>query len=172
VAEEEFPLTPRWTITITDDPKETTGAMQAKKEWCETGRGVVVPWKCDHFGHMNVRFYAEAFDDASFHIWSVIGMPIDDIEMKYGLIGVLASMKIDFLQEMKVGQLFVVESAITRVGTKSFAYTERMRNTHTGVTHATADIVEVFFDKKKRKAAEIPDDVHDLLDARLVANNG
>ena len=140
--------------------------------WYETGRGVVVPWKCDHFGHMNVRFYAEAFDDASFHIWSAIGVPIGEMEEKDGLIGIVASLKIDFLQEMRVGQLWVVESAITRVGSKSFTYRERMRDTHSGVVHATADLVEVFFDKVERKAAPIPDGVRALLEARLIADDG
>ena len=140
--------------------------------WSETGRGVVVPWKCDHFGHMNVRFYAEAFDDASFHIWSVIGVPITEMEEEQGLIGVVASLKIDFLQEMRVGQLYVIESAITRVGGKSFTYRERMRDTHSGVVHATADLVEVFFDKVERKAAPIPDGVRALLEARLIADDG
>lgn len=143
-------------------------AVQETDGWHETGRGVVVPWKCDHFGHMNVRFYAEAFDDASFHIWSVIGIPIAELEAQ-GLIGVVASLKIDFLQEIRVGQLYVVESAITRVGSKSFTYRERLRETHSGVIHATADLVEVFFDKDARQAAPIPDDVRALLEAKLVA---
>lgn len=135
--------------------------------WHETGRGVVVPWKCDHFGHMNVRFYAEAFDDASFHIWSVIGVPIDELDEKHGLIGVVASLKIDFLQEIRVGQLYVVESALTRIGSKSFTYRQRMRDTHSGVVHATADLVEVFFDKAERKAAPIPEGVRGRLEAKL-----
>jgi len=135
--------------------------------WYETGRGVVVPWKCDHFGHMNVRFYAEAFDDASFHIWSVIGIPVSDLEDQ-GLIGVVASLKIDFLQEITVGQLYLIESAITRIGGKSFTYRERMIETHTGAVHATADMVEVFFDKQDRKAAPIPDRVRTLLEAKLL----
>ena len=145
-----------------------TGATEAG--WHETGRGVAAPWKCDHFGHMNVRFYAEAFDDASFHIWSVIGVPIDELDEKHGLIGVVASLKIDFLQEIRAGQLYVVESAILRVGTKSFTYRERMRDTHSGVVHAAADLVEVFFDKAERKAAPIPEDVRRLLEAKLVAD--
>ena len=141
----------------------------AEEGWYETGRGVVVPWKCDHFGHMNVRFYAEAFDDASFHIWSAIGVPIIEMEERLGLIGVVASLKIDFLQEMRVGQLWAIESAIVRVGSKSFTYRERMRDTHSGVVHATADLVEVFFDKADRKAAPIPDDIRAILEAKLTA---
>ncbi len=137
--------------------------------WYETGRGVVVPWKCDHFGHLNVRFYAEAFDDASFHIWSAIGVPIGEIEEQDGLIGVVASMKIDFLAEMRVGQLWIVDSAILRVGTKSFTYRERMRDTHSGRVHATADLVEVFFDKRERRAAPMPERVRTLLEAKRLA---
>ena len=38
-----------------------------------------------------------------------------------------------------------------------------MRDTHSGVVHATADLVEVLFDKVERKAAPIPDYVRDLL---------
>jgi len=32
-------------------------------------RGVVHPWYCDTFGHMNVRWYSHFFDDAAFHLW-------------------------------------------------------------------------------------------------------
>ena len=137
--------------------------------WYETGRGVVVPWKCDHFGHLNVRFYAEAFDDASFHIWSAIGVPIGALDEDHGLIGVVASLKIDFLQEMRVGQLWLIESAILRVGSKSFTYRERMRDTHSGAVHATADLVEVMFDKRERRAAPIPDGLRTLLEAKLIS---
>ena len=35
--------------------------------WVETNRAVVFPWHCDHFGHMNGRWYAPIFDDAGFH---------------------------------------------------------------------------------------------------------
>jgi len=31
-------------------------------------RGVVHPWYCDTFGHMNVRWYSHFFDDAAFHL--------------------------------------------------------------------------------------------------------
>ena len=41
--------------------------------WMETYRGVVFPWHCDQFGHMNVRWYAHIFDDAAFHIWPLLG---------------------------------------------------------------------------------------------------
>ena len=33
----------------------------------ETWRGMAHPWNCDTMGHMNTRFYAAIYDDASFH---------------------------------------------------------------------------------------------------------
>ena len=43
-------------------------------QWLETYRGVVLPWHCDQFGHMNVRWYAHFFDDAGFHVWARNGI--------------------------------------------------------------------------------------------------
>ena len=39
------------------------------ENWLETHRSLVFPWHCDQFGHMNVRWYAHFFDDATFHMW-------------------------------------------------------------------------------------------------------
>ena len=46
-----------------------------------------------------------------------------------------------------------------------------MRDTHSGAVHATADLVEVLFDKVERTAAPIPDYVRDLLEAKLIAGD-
>ena len=48
-------------------------------EWTETNRGVVFPWQCDHYGHLNVRYYTHFFDDAGFQIWSLIGLTLEEI---------------------------------------------------------------------------------------------
>lgn len=34
---------------------------------------VVHSWMCDHFGHLNVRHYAAAFDDAALSFWARMG---------------------------------------------------------------------------------------------------
>jgi len=36
--------------------------------------GGVYPWCCDHMGHMNVMWYAEKFDEATWHLLSQIGI--------------------------------------------------------------------------------------------------
>lgn len=45
----------------------------------ETFRGIVLPGQCDHFGHLNVRYYAHFFDDGAFHLWSLFGYSLRDM---------------------------------------------------------------------------------------------
>lgn len=37
-------------------------------------------WQCDHFGHLNARYYAAAFDDAVFVFWDGNGISIPAAE--------------------------------------------------------------------------------------------
>ena len=38
------------------------------KNWIEVYRSIVLPSHCDHLGHMNVRYYAQHFDDGGFQM--------------------------------------------------------------------------------------------------------
>ena len=60
-----------------------------------TNRGVVFPWQCDHYGHLNVRYYTHFFDDASFHIWSLIGLKMAQIHER-GVHPVVAEIRVCF----------------------------------------------------------------------------
>jgi acyl-CoA thioester hydrolase len=132
----------------------------------ETHRAVVFPWHCDHMGHMNVRWYAHAFDDAGFHMWSQIGLSHATLG-KRGLGTVIARTETEFKHEASAGELLVVRSAFTRLGTKSLTMSQRMTNAETGVLCAAQDAVEVFFDLKARAAVPIPDDIRAKLEPVL-----
>jgi acyl-CoA thioester hydrolase len=137
-------------------------------EWRETFRGVVFPWNCDHIGHMNVRWYAHHFDDAGFHLWSVIGLPQSEMHAR-GIGLVVAQIKIDYIREMKAGDLLVVKSGFIHVGNRSLKHLARMSNADTGVLCATQETVEVFFDPKTRKSAPMPEDIRRKLLDHVVA---
>lgn len=137
-------------------------------EWRETFRGVVFPWNCDHIGHMNVRWYAHHFDDAGFHLWSVIGLPQSAMHAK-GIGLVVAQIKIDYVREMKAGELLVIKSGFIHVGNRSLKHLARMSNADTGVLCATQETVEVFFDPKTRKSAPMPDDIRQRLLEHVVS---
>lgn len=120
-------------------------------------RGVVHPWHHDIFGHMNVRHYAPFFDDASFHFHAVLGLSLDDMLKTHGVHVVTARAYTNFVQELKAGDLFVVDGAVKRLGTRSVTLFLRMHHAETGALHATYEITEVFFDPATRKSAPMPD---------------
>ena len=123
----------------------------------ETFRGVVLPSMCDHFGHMNVRWYAWHFDDASFHLWTLAGLSHREM-LQRGMHVVAAQTTNRFVREMKAGGLFVVRAAFTKIGTKSVTHLARMFDADTLELTASQETVEVFFDPRSRSSTAIPDD--------------
>ena len=136
-------------------------------QWMETNRTVVFPAQCDHLGHMNVRYYAHAFDDASFHAWARIGITFEAMH-EAGAVTVVAHTATDFIAEVKAGSLIKVESAFVKLGGKSTTYRQRLVNAETGTLHARQTVVEVFFDLETRKSVAMPARFRDIIAANLV----
>lgn len=133
-------------------------------------KGVVHPWHCDSFGHMNVRWYAHFFDDGAYHIWSAYWGSHQKMEREFGVHTVTARATTDFIQELVAGDLIVIDCIVTRVGTKSCTFKERMMHVDTGVPHATYEVTEVFFDPATRTAAAMPQPIRECLEP-LVATD-
>ena len=134
-------------------------------EYRELLRGVIHPWHHDHFGHMNVRHYAPFFDDATYHIWTVLGLSYREMQEKHGPHCVTAAATTSFVKELVAGDLIRIEGAVSRVGGKSVTFHLRMLHADTGELHATYDITDVFFDPATRKAAPMPDEIRAELEA-------
>ena len=128
-------------------------------------RGVVHPWHHDHFGHMNVRHYAPFFDDATYHIWTCLGLPYSEMLRDHGVHCVTASAKTTFIKELTAGDLIVIDGAVARIGNKSVTFELRMLNADTGEHHASYEIVDVFFDPKSRSSTPMPESVRAKLDS-------
>lgn len=140
-------------MTAADGP----GGSGDPGPWHELLRGVVHPWHHDIFGHMNVRHYAPFFDDASFHFHHVLGSDLGSMLETHGVHVVTARAVTNFLRELKAGDLFAVEGAVGRIGTRSVTLSLRMRHALTGAVHATCDITEVFFDPATRRSTPMPE---------------
>lgn len=134
------------------------------EKWFDLWRGIVMPAQCDVYGHLNVRHYAAFFDDAGWHFPRMAGLSLAEIRSR-GLGTVAATLTIDFLHELRAGQLILVRGAVTRVGTKSFSHEMRMYEADTMTHCATQKTVEVCFDTAARRAVPWPEDVR----ARLLA---
>ena len=132
----------------------------------ELYRNIVMPAQCDAYGHLNVRYYAAFFDDAGWHIPRMAGLSLDEIRAT-GLGTVAATITIDLLHELRVGQLLLIKGALTRVGTKSFAHEMRMYEADSMMHCATQKTVEVCFDTKARRSAPLPGSMKAALERLL-----
>ncbi len=141
----------------------SSGEGQLTEKIKEITRGVVHPWHCDSFGHMNVRWYGHFFDDGAYHVWSVYWGSHQRMESEFGVHTVTARAATSFLAELVAGDLIIVDCALTRLGGKSCTFLERMRHADTGRIHATYELTEVFFDPKTRKAAPMPAPIREAL---------
>lgn len=133
----------------------------------ETYRAIVLPAQCDHYGHMNVRWYAWHFDEAGFQIWTVANVRQAEMRER-GIHVVVARTTTDFVRELTVGTSLVVRAGFTRVGNKSVAFISKMYSADTGDLAATQETVEVFFNPDTRKPAPMPDDFRERIAAMVV----
>lgn len=130
--------------------------------WFDLYRAIVMPAQCDIYGHMNVRHYSACFDDAGWHFPRMAGFSLEEFRARgYGT--VVATLTIDFHQEIRAGQLILVRGAVTRVGTKSFGHEMRLYEADSMAHCATQKTVEVCFDTRARKGVALPDDVKEKL---------
>ena len=118
--------------------------------WHELHTGVVHPWLCDQFGHLNVRNYSNLFNEAQFFAYARAGFP-QSVALKHGGHGVAAICRTNFLKELPMGSLINIDGGIVASSNKTFTFFCRMYNVETGELHATSESQEVFFDPTSRK---------------------
>ena len=136
-------------------------------EWVVTNRGIVLTKHCDHYGHMNVRFYAHFFDDGAWHVWTQAGIKMLEFNQR-GLGVVVANTSTNFIKETKPGTLVMVTGGFTKTGNKSVTYEQRLLDAESEQLHATQTTTEVFFDTDKRASTAMPDDIRAKIEANLV----
>ena len=137
------------------------------ENWFVTYRGVVLPKHCDHYGHLNVRYYAYFFDDGGFQMWHHIGIKQTDLKQN-DMGAVVANISIDFIHEITVGQLMEIRGVWRHMGNKSMSHEQRLFNVDTGVHCATQKTSEVYFDMKKRCSAPMPENLREKVKANLI----
>lgn len=130
----------------------------------ELSGGVVHPWHLDQFGHMNVRWYAHAFDDASFLFWNRCGLDLSKSAERHGVHSVTAQATTEFKAALVTGDCFRVLGGVTRIGTKSVSLRFRLVDAATLAVRAVYATVEVFVDAGSHASVEIPTAVRGALE--------
>ncbi|MFL2780830.1 MAG: acyl-CoA thioesterase [Rhodospirillales bacterium] len=137
------------------------------ENWFVTYRGVVLPKHCDHYGHLNVRYYAHFFDDGGFQMWHHIGIKQTDLKQN-NMGAVVANISIDFIHEITVGQLMEIRGVWRHMGNKSMSHEQRLFNVDTGVHCATQKTSEVYFNMEKRCSAPMPENLREKVKANVM----
>jgi len=133
-----------------------------------TYRGVVYPSQCDHMGHMNVASYVGKFDEATWLLFTAIGLTPSRLRNEnVGMAGV--EQHIEYKRELYPGDVVEVSSTILEVKDKAIRFAHEMKNAETGEVAARTVLVAVHLDRATRLARPLPADVRDRARAMLGA---
>lgn len=133
----------------------------------ETARTVVYPWLCDSMGHFATQHYMKVFDDATYHLLGQLGYSLRDAaRTRRGWADV--SHHIEYLRELRAGDLLIAFSAVKKVGNKSITYETRLvRADNVEEDCAVLTGIMVCFDLEQRCAIVLPDDIREAAGAAI-----
>ena len=131
-----------------------------------TYRGTVYPWHCDHMGHMNVMWYAGKFDEATWQLFTSIGLsPRRLRDEGIGLVAV--EQRLEYKRELIAGDLLTIRSSLEEVREKALVLLHEMTNDETQQVAARTTITGVCIDMTTRKARPLPRDVRERVENSL-----
>jgi acyl-CoA thioester hydrolase len=123
-----------------------------------TYRGVVYPAQCDAMGHMNVQHYVAAFDQAMWHLAGELGYRASWMtERRQGWADV--RYVINFLRELRAGDLFHIDSGVLKLGKSSLVTMHRAMHSESGQIAAEIEMTSVYFDLAARKSTRLPPEI-------------
>jgi acyl-CoA thioester hydrolase len=123
-------------------------------------RGVVYPWHCDHMGHMNVMWYVGKFDEATWQLFSGLGLTPSFLRQNdRGMAAV--EQAISYKKELLAGDVVTIRSSVLEVKEKSIRFSHTMHNDAAGDVAAVAVLVAVHLDTVKRRACAFPAQIAD-----------
>ena len=124
----------------------------------ETYRGVVYPNQIDHMDHMNVQWYTAKFDEATWHLFSAVGITSKYIhENQKGMAALEQITK--YKSEAIAGDLLVIKSKILEVKDKTLRFLHVMFNAETEGVVAISEFLGIHLDRVKRKSCIFPDNI-------------
>ena len=123
--------------------------------WVETYRGVVYPWHCDHIGHMNVMWYVGKFDEATWNLFSGIGITPAFLREQHRAMAAVQQ-DITYRRELLSGDVVAVRSGMLEIRDKVAKFVHEMRDAQTGEVSAVCVLTAVHMDSDARKSTAFP----------------
>ena len=135
----------------------------------ETARGTVHAWQTDHMGHVNVRAYAEFFEEACWQLYNRIG--ITPSMLRAGKINMAAvQQNISYRRELLAGDVVAVRSGVLEMRDKVLRFVHELVNCETSEVCAVSEFTVVCIDTGARKSRPFPADVAARARELLVAH--
>jgi len=104
---------------------------------------------------MNVQWYTSKFDEATWHLFSAVGITSKYIrENKRGMPALEQTTK--YKSEMIAGDLLLIKSRVLKVKEKGIRFLHMMVNAETGQEVAITELLTIHIDRKKRKICVLP----------------
>jgi acyl-CoA thioester hydrolase len=123
-----------------------------------TYRGVVYPSQCDHMGHMNVTWYTQKFDEATWNVFAAIG--IDSTytrERQHGMAGL--EQHIFYKKELVAGDTVTIRSRVLEIREKVIRFQHEMYKNGSDELAATSELTAAHVDLVARKARPFPSEI-------------
>ena len=136
--------------------RDRVSQIKVDREMLETFRGVARPHQLDHMGHMNVQWYTAMFDDATWHLFSAIGLTSSYFrDENRGMAALEQTTK--YLAEILAGNLLVCRSEVLEVKDKTIRFMHHLYDAEKQQLAATSVLVAAHLDRDKRKACPLPE---------------
>ncbi|HEY7055480.1 MAG TPA: thioesterase family protein [Vicinamibacterales bacterium] len=125
-----------------------------------TYRGAVYPSQCDHMGHMNVMWYVQKFDEATWQLLAAVGL--SGKRMRDESSGMAAvEQHIEYRRELRAGDTVTIRSHVLEVKEKAITFVHEMTDDQSGAVAAVTTLVGVHLDAVARRARALPPDVRE-----------
>jgi acyl-CoA thioester hydrolase len=134
----------------------------------ETYRGVVYPWHCDHMGHMNVAWYTAKFDEATWILFSHLGITASYMrERDRGMVAV--KQEITYSKELVAGDVVFVRSRMLEAREKVLRFAHQLIHAESDEVAAVSELVGVHIDRRERKSCALPPEILERARASVLA---
>ena len=125
-----------------------------------TYRGVVYPWQCDHMGHMNVMWYVNKFDEATWVLLTELGLSHARLAADFAAMAAV-DQRLQYRRELRAGDAVSITSSLLEVGEKRLTIAHDMIAEETREIAARCTIVGVYMDITTRRAQRLPADIRE-----------
>ena len=124
----------------------------------ETYRGAVYPWHCDHMGHMNVMWYVGKFDEATWNLFSAVGITPAYLRDN-GRAMAAVQQNLTYKRELLAGDIVAVRSGLLEVREKVVKFVHEMRHAQSGEICAVCAITGVHMDSRTRRSTALAPEI-------------